>query len=212
MDSKKIRRIQVPNSLIVDRDFSHYAFALYIELKIKSYNDKVNIYPMSLKEGLGWTDNRTLKKHFKELYDNNLVDIEIQRIVNTKPIECNITPIGDDKFTQVDVHTIQKIKDCTNSIIMKGKKKPQNLTEMGLRLFYYYEKNYNEAYGKAFPTYENINEDTKIHPSYIKALNTVFHENGIVSVELGQYYSQELDDTIVTRRAGNTYIPICIRY
>lgn len=212
MNTRKIRKIQAPNAIIINREFSHHAFALYVELRIKAFNNKVKIYPTELKSGLGWTDNRRLKKYLGELYDFGLIDVEFNRIDTYRPIECNLTPIRkDEHFTQVDVQTIDKIRKCTTNVRVVGRKTPQHLCEVALRLFYYYEKNYNEEFGKAFPTYEQINEHTRIHATYVKALNTTFHNNGVVSVEIGKYYNQELDDVIITRRAGNQYIPICIR-
>ena len=213
IDSKKIRRIQVPSHLIVDRNFSHEAFALYVELKRSSFNNNVNTYPIKIKNNIGWIDNRRLKKYLKTLYDYGLINEEIDRIVNHKPLSLSIKDIvSGESFTQVDVNTLDKIKECTKSVEITGKKLPQNVYEIALRLFYYYEKNYNEDFGRAFPTYEQINTDTKIHNTYIKAINTVFDINDIVKVRVGGYYSKEIDNELMIQRTGNQYIPLCIRY
>lgn len=212
-EAKKIRRIQVPNHLIVNRDFPHDAFALYVELKRSSFNNKANVYPIQLKNKIGWTDNRKLKRYLKILYDYSLIDQEIDRISNHKPITLLIKDIAcGEEFTQVDVLTLDRIKECANTVKITGKSELQNVYEIALRLFYYYEKNYNEDYGRAFPTYEQINKDTKIHHTYIKAINTIFDENDIVRVRLGEYYTKEIDHETVIQRAGNQYIPMCIRY
>lgn len=206
---KKIRRIQIPNKIIIDRAFPHNAFGLYVELKMRAFNNKVEVMPMKLKETLGWKDNRKLKKYLKTLYNFGLIDKQVDRINNYKLLNISLTSIGEEYFTQVDVNTIRKIKESVRSVKLLRKGKPKDVHEIALRLFYYYEKNYNRDFGKAYPTYEQINKDTRIHSDYIMSINEEFHKNGLVIVRTGEWYK---DDNLEMKRKGNQYIPICQRY
>ncbi|WFD09039.1 hypothetical protein [Tepidibacter hydrothermalis] len=211
---KKIKKIQVPNSLILDKRISHNAFALYVILKNFSFNDNVNIYPTKLLKAIEWKDMRTLKKYLEILNDLKYINMITSKIVKYECIKLTIRGVEND-FTQVDINTMYKIIECTLRVPIKGNDNEievKNLKEMALRLFYYYEKNYNTLLGKAFPSYRKTSEELCIGKSYISALNDIFNKNDIVKVKKGNWVETEYEDgVILPRRMCNEYIPICSR-
>jgi hypothetical protein len=182
---KKISRIEAPFSLICNKDISCKAFYLYIILRL-TYNDttqNINIYPKNLLQKLNWKDNKTLKKYLKELKDNNYITYDFTDLpIKKEPIQIYLTQNKLDKeYSEVDRDTIQQIIDCCSNTIIKSKDKITNkiikttidLKEHGLRLFYFYEKNYNQKCGYAYPTYQEIFKNTGVRSTYIKALNYI---------------------------------------
>lgn len=206
------KRIRIPLQLISNRDFPHDAFALLVELKIRAIDNKVGFYTRDLRQSLRWTDNRRVKRYFKILFDMGLIDREITTFAGFQRNELTLIDMdAGDSFTQVDVGTIEKIRAVSQLVTVAGRDKKLDVYSSALRLFYYYEKNYNTAYGKAFPTYEQIGKDTKLSPPYIKGINDVFHESGIVKIKIGEGYLDTENGHQVFRKQGNEYIPMCLR-
>lgn len=211
---KRVQRVQIHNSLIVDAEIPQPAFALFIELKMKSYEDVAELYLPILMQKLGWKDKRTLKKNVDILMEKGYITNKVGRLVATKPVRFELKPIGDgEAFTQVDIYTLKKIRSATrDKIEVGGVKGLTDVYDRALRLFYYYEKNYNPNYGKAFTPYEMITKETKIHSTYIKAINDLFIKNKLVAIMGGTWYEKEIEDGLfIPQKSCNEYIPICNR-
>lgn len=204
-----IKRIQITHEILVNRQIPHEAIYLLIHIKNKASNNHVRIYSSKLINELNWKDTRTLKKYLNILYDIGEIDTQYKTLPKHKPLEFNINPIGKH-FTQVDIDTINKIKElCQETpLIVKGKETILNLQEMSLRLFYLYEKYYNKQKGKAYPEYKQIVQDTGMSSKHIKVINDWLELNGILEIEHGEYYVNEDEET---RKGRNQYIPICNR-
>ena len=211
----KVSRIQIDNSIIIDDDITHNAFGLYVLLKGLSYiKDDSRIVSCNIgkiKDIAGWKDNRTLRSHFGKLEQLKLItkapkEYRVNSIVKVKFTD-RVQAIG---FTQVDRDTVCSIIELTKSI--QSGKRCINMFGMALRLFYYYEKNYNQSYAKAFPSYEAIRRDTGISYNNIKQLNDYFDKNRIVIVSQGAFVDKENQFGEKSKsRQSNTYIPICNR-
>lgn len=202
-------KIQVPNKLIMNKEILHGAFALYVEMKKYWNNNKANIYIPVIMKKMSINDTRTFKKYYNSLYKFGYIKEEMKRVPTTM-LGVHFTPIQEEEgYTQVDVVTLKRIKEVTLHTNIGGK--DRDTYSIGLRLFYYYEKNYNLSYGRAFPTYEQIKKDIKIHSLYIKGINTLFHNSKLVEVEIGGWYEKEIEGIVFTQREGNKYIPLCIR-
>ena len=212
MKEKTIMKVQIPNDIIINREVDHATFFLYVELKRAFYKGKLVVYPYSLKEALGWKDNRKLKSHFNKLYELGLIKNEVNRINPSRPIDVELTEGAlNSDYTQVDIETLDKIKRHTSLVVMPGRKNFRDVQDSATRLFYYYEKNYNHDYGKAFPTYLQISEDTRIHSSYIQAINEVFDRSGLVKIRKGTFYQKLVDGRNIVQKSGNEYRPVCQR-
>lgn len=210
--SKKIQKIQIENEMIIDTEIPHSAFAMFVELKMKSYNNVTELYIPILMQKLGWKDKRTLKKNINILIDKGYIVNDINRLIMNKPIRFELKKI-EGYYTQVDIHTLKKIRSVTrDKLEVIGVKEKVDVYDRALRLFYYYEKNYNINYGKAFTPYELIIEQTKIHSTYIKTINNLFSKSKLVAIVLGEWYEKEIDDGMfIPQKSCNEYIPLCNR-
>lgn len=213
-----VKRIQVPNKYIDNKKFHFNAFYLYVNLKMICVNNHVKIYSKKLLDNLGWSLN-TFKKYLKILKQEGLVTYNFESLPIHKPIELDISPIvskpktKEDYFTQVDINTIQRIlfyaKETKfkkyDKVSKKNIKIVKDEKEKALKLFYVYEMYYNESIGVSFPSYETIKEATGYNNTYIKAINTMFNKNDLVSVMIGDRNKE------TNQREKNNYIPICNR-
>lgn len=210
LNNKHIRRIQVPNILIVNRKLSHSVLELYVELALRTTKGDVSRLLVYELKQMGWKDNRTIKRNIEILYNLSLINKKIDRLPNNKSLDIKL--IKPTSFTQVDVHTIQLIRKYSQEVKIKHQKPNARIFGTALRLFYYYEKNYNYNYGYAFPTYEDIKKDTGLHSSYIKGLNDMFQEKGLVDIKIGeQFIIVNKNGSREIRKKTNIYIPKCNR-
>ena len=212
-ENKKIKRIQVPNFLIKDAEFPHESFYLYVVLKMSCVYNVINIKTSTLMDKLKWSKIGTLKKHLLILQEKELIDFGFEAIPKHVPMEITINSFNES-FTQVDVTTINKVCELAEEVTMirytKNKTKIEvvvDLKEMALRLFYYYEHQYNEEFDKAFPSFRTTNEDTGIGTAHIKAINDLFDYNGTVEIQNGKWYKK--DGQML--KTCNNYKPVCQR-
>lgn len=212
---KGVKRIQIYNMMIINRKVSHKAFALYVLLKEKAFNkNQVRIRPEKITSTLGWDDNRTLKKHLEVLYQNHIVDSHIDKVFYYKPIEMKLIELHGEAFTQLDIYTIEKIRNATREVLVEekdGSTNKVNLYAFGIRYFYYLEKNYNKHYNRAFPSYSKISKDLGFGRSYISTLNDIFMRNNLVEVISGGWREEETETAIRVKREVNSYVPKCNR-
>ena len=216
--TEKIKRIQVPNSIIDNKEFNNNGFYLYVILKTLCVSNHVNIYNDNLLEKLQWTQYQ-LKKYLKDLKEKGLITYQFGDIPKFKPLELDIRPIKhhgknkDSYYTQVDIDTINNIIRYSKSIKIKIEKdKPQvirDMKEKSLRLFYLYEMYYNPKYKCAFIGYDKIKNAMNINNAYIKIINKMFNKNDLVGVMIGDWRDDIEDNS--RRRNPNNYIPYCNR-
>lgn len=205
--TKQISRTQVPNSLIIDWNISHEEFLLYTILKLHLITKEkiVTIIGRDLKSALGWKDTRTLKKYLLSLDKKGCIKILNNFRVNSKCriyVEC----YEDEPFTQVATHKVHKILHGAQSVQHRGE--IRDMRAPCIRLFYYYEKNYNYDLEKSFPSYEKISEDLGMDSSYISSLNSHLEKKGEIRIEKGRYYStKDGKGNQIVRRHVNNYFP-----
>ena len=216
--SDKVKRIQIPNKYIDNKEFNNNSFYLLIILKMVCVNNHVNIYNDNLRTRLDWTQYQ-LTKYLKELKDKELIVYKFTDIPKFKPLEIDIQPIKHhgksklDYYTQVDIDTIENIIKYSKAVkIVIDKSKPRairNVKEKALRLFYLYEMYYNPQYKCAFIGYDKIKDAMDINNAYIKTINKMFNTNELVGVMIGDW-REDIEDN-KRRRNPNNYIPYCNR-
>ena len=216
--SDKVKRIQIPNKYIDNKEFNNNSFYLLVILKMVCVNNHVNIYKDNLLTKLGWTAYQ-LRKYLRDLKDKKLIIYDFNELPKFRPIELNLQPIKhnsknkDDYYTQVDTYTIGKIIEVSINIKVKSDKdKPKKITDVkdkALRLFYLYEMYYNVQYKCAFIGYEKIKEAMVIHSIYIKAINGILNKAGLVDVMIGDWREDIANE--MRRRNPNNYVPHCNR-
>lgn len=214
----KIKRIQVPNKYIDNKEFNNNSFYLYVMLKLICVDNNVKIYKDKLLNHLQWTHYQ-LKKYLKDLKKHKLINYDFDELPKFKPIEIKIKPIkhhsksNKDYFTQVDINTINKIVTLCNIIKIKTNKEKslekRNVREKALRLFYLYEMYYNESYGYAFISYEKIKSAMDINNTYINKINKKFNDNCLVEVDIGSWSKNSSQEE--PRKYPNKYTPYCDR-
>lgn len=215
--NKKVKRIQVPVDMIKQPKQYHELY-LFVALKMACVNNKVNIYSKKLLELLQWKDRKTLKKYLESLKSQGYINYEFKDFPIHSPLQIDIVN-SKKQFTQVDTDTINSIKWQMSQCKVKRKNKDnkyetiiEDLKEMAMKLFYYYETYYNADYGYAFPSYKLINQETGISTNYIKILNKNFNRYELVQVDIGDKYQEEDDEgNTKTKRERNKYAPMCKR-
>lgn len=224
--TEKVKRIQIQNKYINNKDFHFNSFYLLIILKMVCVNNHVNIYSTTLLPKLNWT-RKTLKKYLDILRSENLIIYTWNSLPIHNPIELDIVPVkhnsknADDYYTQVDIDTINRIIENTQAVKYKEKNRTSSKLETierdekekSVKLFYLYEMFYNVNLGKAFISYTNIQDATKFSNTSIKKINSIFNRKGLVNIDIGEWF--ELNDKdgnyIKKIRGRNNYIPLCNR-
>jgi hypothetical protein len=164
-----------------------------------------------LKEYLDWKSTKTLKKYIEFLKENNFITYNSDSLPKNKPLELDIIPLKDiikidnkkTLFTQINKDIIKTVIELAKSVLVykkdkvtkKETKEYQDLKEMALKLFYFYNKMYNTDAKYAFPSYLEINLMTGISKSYIAILNKFFSKNKIVDIDIGEYYLKEIEES-----------------
>ena len=216
--SDKVKRIQIPNKYIDNKDFNNNSFYLLVILKMVCINNHVNIYKKNLLTKLDWTQYQ-LRKYLKDLKDKELIIYDFEDLPRYRPIELNIQPMKhnskkkEDYYTQVDITAIDKIIDNSEEVKIKEVKNKtkakRDVKEKALRLFYLYEMYYNFDYKCAFIGYDKIRGAMNINNNYIKAINSVFSKTGSVDVMIGDWRDDIKNE--MRRRNPNNYVPHCNR-
>jgi hypothetical protein len=193
----KISYIQVPNSLICNKEIKSQAVYLYIILKMScNKSNTVTISKNKLLAKLEWNDNRTLKTHMEQLKTNNYIQYDFTSLPINKTMTINIRKLNtanknkSDYFTQIDRDTIHKVFDVAQKTPIKIKKDTTyaDLKDKSIRLIYLYEKCYNKEYGYAWISYREIQAQTGISNKYIKSINTHLKKHKILNVTIGNKY------------------------
>jgi len=219
-------KVQVNDDILTDDELSNRAFYLYIYLKLygKS-NETVYIYPPELLEQMGWTGNNTFKKYLLELKQLGYIDYELS--INKQGNEClpinrrmiiNFTDdLSEGSFTQIDFKTILKLQnvlklteiykvDHESTADNKNKKyiieKHYDEKEVGLRMYFLYEKFYNKKDQCGIPiSYENISKTSKASPQIIAYVNNTLEKNNLLKIKHGIFWVKD-------RKIKNKYIPM----
>ena len=209
MKKQKQNLVQMPNELIANDKIKSNTTYLYLMMKLKAQkqNDdsfKLNMYSKKFLETINWTQ-KTFKKHLQILLEEGVV-LKYE-LLNFEPMQIHIKKI--DIFTQIDNKTITKILNNAHNI-KTDKNKIKDLTAQAIRLYFYYEKNYNNEYGYAFPSYETISKECKITKNTISYLNKFFKQQKILHIEYGKKtYTTNKNNIARPRKEVNKYTPLC---
>ncbi|MGA3598600.1 hypothetical protein [Lysinibacillus agricola] len=174
---RSITVIQIPNSIIKNKNISVNAFAVYVYLKCKSFrerDDKIHLKldHKEMRVELGMKkDNRPLIAAFQNLYQNGLIKEEVLKMPIHSPLNITLLKIEHEPFTQLPIELIGKIP------IIKS---------YGLKLLYYYESFINRKQFLrqfAFPCFETIQEDTGLNHNTINKYNKLLVENKLLKID-----------------------------
>jgi len=189
--------------------------------KAQKQNDNTfifNMYSKKFLKEIGWTQ-KTLKRHIDIMHSMGV--ILNYKLPRHQPMNIHINKVrqksinSGEEYTQVDRKTVKTILEITNKIEIetidrKTKKKKTiitNYNSQGVRLYYYYEKNYNPQIGYAFPSQDTIKKDCKISKDTINILNKLFKKNKILYVEHGK--KTYINNNYRPQKENNKYIPLC---
>lgn len=166
--------IQIPNSVIKNRDITVNAFGLYVYLKRESFkkrDSKLQLDHKRVRHELGMKDNRPLIAAFQNLHSQGLIGEEILKMPIHSPLNITLLEIALEPFTQLPIELLDKV----NTI------KPY-----GLRLLYYYESFINRKQILrlfAFPCFETIKNDIGISHNAIIKYNNVLVKNKMLKID-----------------------------
>ena len=166
--------IQIPNSVIKNRDITVNAFGLYVYLKRESFKErdsKLQLNHKRVRHELGMKDNRPLIAAFQNLHSQGLIKEEILKMPIHSPLNITLLEIALEPFTQLPIELLDKV----NTI------KPY-----GLRLIYYYESFINRKQILrlfAYPCFETIKNDTGISYNAIIKYNNVLVKNKMLKID-----------------------------
>lgn len=176
MSEKNKVWLQVPNEIVrnigVDVDeksFAVYAFLLY--KKFKSKSNLINIDHNTLKDVLGFKDNRTLKKCFKVIHEQGWIKSPVEKFPINKYLEIELLhPYRDDCLIELPVSLLMRINE---------------IGYVGYRLMYYYEshitrKNVTKDY--CHPVYETIISDLKISDKTLTRYNNKLKKEKLITI------------------------------
>jgi hypothetical protein len=171
-------KIQIPDEVIRNTIFTidSNTFAMYVYLKylyFRNYNkSEIELDLTELKETLHITDNRTIKKCFMKLHNNNIIVEKINKIPPRQMLTISFIPdlFITETFTQLPATILNKIDIIGTT---------------GLRLLFYYESfvNRKERLERqfAFPSLLTIGKALHINKDTVIEFNKILHENDFIS-------------------------------
>lgn len=215
---KGIYNLQIPNEIITDRVLKHEGTFLYVIIKSMSSNKgnsdiykHKSDYSNAVFSRTGWRSFKTFKKYLRLLEGRGYIKVKTDITKLRRSTELEIELYRPEKnFTGVDVDTLNVLYEIGQKVSMKNKQgnfKEFDLREMVIKYYYYLEKNYNSNYGYSFPKYEDISKVLGISEKYIKPLNDLLEENGLLEVLHGKKYFDEFAG--VYKCTNNMYQPLC---
>lgn len=179
MKIKNNIKIQIPDEIIRNKYFviDSNTFAMYTYFKylhFRQYNNAmIEVDITDLKNTLHITDNRTLKKCFMSLYNQDIILECITKMPTRKPITITFAPelIKSDTFTQLPATILDKI---------------DMIGTTGLRLLFYYESFINRKSKLerqfAFPAIETTAATLNINKETVVNYNKILHDNGLLLI------------------------------
>ena len=181
---KKINKsmIRIPTRVIMNEEIeSQESFAIYAVLKASLSNESLSVKMKGsdLAEKVGVKDSRTMHIRLKELADAKLVTMNRNYRANAHII-FTVNPLSSETFSHIDVTTFHRIRFYFSESIAGDITK--NRVGYGLRIYYYLVKNYNPEYDCAFPSYDNIYEDTGISTTLISSSISLLEEIGVLKI------------------------------
>ncbi|QIC46259.1 hypothetical protein GAG94_03420 [Lysinibacillus sphaericus] len=189
--------LQVPTEIvrnigfnIDEKSFAVYAFLLF--KKFRSYDKNENVLKIDhnvMKNILNINDNRTLKRCFKMLYEQQLVEDEVSKFPTNGYLEVKLlSTYRKDWFTQLPIDLLNIINDTGHH---------------GYRLMYYYESyiNRNEVtQDYCYPSYITIREDLKISDDTLTKYNNALKKLKLISIVKHEVqFDNPLDEDRFTR-------------
>lgn len=201
--------IRIPTSVIMGQGIdTQEAFGLYVILKsmTKGASHKITIKGGDLAKRVGIKDSRTIKNRLEILEAEGLVSMSRVYRANAN-IDFMVNPLSGETFTQIDSTTFHKICLFSKYSISKGVTKDR--MNYALRLYYYLAHRYNPEYGRAFPSYDKINEDIGISFNLTADLLNLLEEIGVLEIKRGRMLTKRDEyNRPDWRRESNSYIPI----
>lgn len=201
--------VRIPNNIIVDQKINSREFMLYAVLrwKLELNEDKITFDEgRELKQALRWKDTRTISKYLKQLEKKGHIEILEGYRANTK-LEIRVETYPKDSFTQIPSKHFREIYHGTKEVFCDNSVK--DIADSSLRLYYFYEKNYNYELKKAFPSYKTINKTLGISYAYVSCINKTLERLGVLVVKEGDVYNKMDEEKVLeTRKTNNSYIPL----
>lgn len=175
---------------IDEKSFAAYAFLLYKKFSALNKNSKIlQIDQNVMKNNLGINDNRTLKRCFKVLYEQGLINKEISEFPTNGYLEVELLfPYKEDWYTQLPLDLLNRIKETGHH---------------GYRLMYYYESYINRKdimKDFCYPSYIAIREDLKISNDTLTKYNNALKKLKLITIEKHKVqFDNPLDEDRFTR-------------
>ncbi|MGG2091271.1 hypothetical protein AB1283_00710 [Bacillus sp. S13(2024)] len=179
-ESKNKIMLQIPDEIIRNSWFylDDQSFCTYGLLKhslFRSFNEgnELQIDHNKLKHKLHIGDNRTLKKIFKALHQNQIVMEHITAFPRKGSIALTLDPLTDksNSFTQLPVSLFGK---------------SEHIGVTGIRLLYYYESYINRkdtlTRQYAFPSIETTSADLKLNHNTIITYNKLLKKHRLLKI------------------------------
>ncbi|MGE7840719.1 hypothetical protein ACQKNX_08000 [Lysinibacillus sp. NPDC093712] len=194
MIKEKLIWLQIPTEIVrnigfnVDeKSFAVYAYLLYQKFRSHDKNNNViNINHNKMKDGLGITDNRTIKNSFNILHNQGLIKEKVIKLPINKELKVTLLrPYDDNWFTQLPLNLNLYL---------------DRIGLIGYRLMYYYESYINRnviSKDYCFPSYETILSDLKISDKTLTRYNNRLKKEKLISITKHQvHFDNPFDDNI----------------
>ncbi|UUV25900.1 MULTISPECIES: hypothetical protein [Lysinibacillus] len=177
MSKEKRIWLQIPNEIIRNTGFNidEKSFAIYAFLLFKRFqaynNGEIDVLLKDIKFVTGITDNRTVKKCFSILSDQDLIRVDFDSLPINNPIHFKmLKPYKENYFTQIPLNLLKSL---------------DTIGVIGFRLMYYYESFINrENVTKQFcyPSYETIQEDLGISNFSVTKYNKLLVKEKLITI------------------------------
>lgn len=175
-EKQPITVVQIPNSIVKNKEITVNAFAVYVYLKRESFRKredklKLKLDHNEIKHKLGMSkDNRPLLAALQNLHRQGLIKEEILKMPIHSPLFITLIEVEPAPFTQLPIEIIEKVP---------------TIKSRGLRLMYYYESYINRKQVLrqfAFPSFETIQEDLGFNQNTIIKYNKLLVDNKMLKV------------------------------
>lgn len=152
-----------------------------------------------LKAVIGLSDNKTIKKSYKNLYDQGYL-LEPAELLRGKPVKFTINEekiSSKVEYTQLPIYIIEHL---------------DTIKYVGFRLLYYYSSYINpNAASKqyAYPSIETIKQHLGVHKDTVQDYNEILKKAKLISIqkhELKHDYTYDVNDRLERVRYNNHYI------
>lgn len=199
MKKSKTPFIQLPNKLVRDPNITAIDFVLLFKLKHLAFlhnSCQFEVDNNKLKLALGIADNKTIKKSYKNLYEQDYL-LEPAELLRGKPVKFTINEAklsSKEEYTQLPIYVIEHL---------------DTIKYVGFRLLYYYSSYINKSKLYAYPSIETIKQHLGVHKDTVQEYNEKLRKAKLISIEkhdLRHDYTYDINDRLERTKYNNHYI------